>query len=190
MCAAADWDQAAPSTSSRRPPVPKTVVPVSDDWEDDEELEEEDNQRVWADANSRAPMPSLIISGSSTTSSAAAPPPPAAFQPAMRILKRPSNAGPAAAPPPVAAGETLKEREARYQAARERIFGSDSDGGASSPGDKKDKKAGGVVRNPRGPAAPLDAETPPKGFTVRRSGNPPPSPNPQRGSDVKPAPSS
>jgi hypothetical protein len=30
--------------------VPKTVVPVSDDWEDDEELEEEDNQRLWADA--------------------------------------------------------------------------------------------------------------------------------------------
>ncbi|KAJ7861282.1 hypothetical protein B0H13DRAFT_2568349 [Mycena leptocephala] len=85
----------------------------------------EDNQRIWENANAQMPMPSLIVSG------AAAAPPAAALQPKMRILKRPTNAGPVGLPPPTVAGETLKEREARYQAARERIFGAEADGTAS-----------------------------------------------------------
>jgi hypothetical protein len=127
-------------------------------------------------------MPSLIVSNTSNTAVA---PPAAAFQPKMRILKRPVNPGPAAPAPPVAAGETLKEREARYQAARERIFGGEGDV-TSSPGDKKGGQTSpagvGVVRNPRGPAS--DAQdTPSKGFATR-SGNPPPSSIPLRDSDV------
>ncbi|KAJ7810069.1 hypothetical protein B0H14DRAFT_3480880 [Mycena olivaceomarginata] len=91
-------DLLARGTAEARGHVPtSTVVPVSDDWEDDEELEEEDNQRLWGDVKSPAHIPSLI--------------------PAMRILKCPSNAGPVAVPPPIAAGETLEEREAQYQAA-------------------------------------------------------------------------
>ena len=119
-------------------------------------------------------MPSLIVSG-------AAAPPAAALQPKMRILKRPTNTGPVGLPPPAVAGETLKEREARYQAARERIFGAEGDGTAS-PGEKRSGQttpvAVGVVRNPRGPAP--EAQNPAsgsKGFRAR-SGNPPPlSPN-------------
>lgn len=126
-------------------------------------------------------MPDLILSGSAH---AAAAPPAAAFQPKMRILKRPAKEGPVSLPPPAVPGETLKEREARYQAARERIFGSEGDA-TSSPGDKKGTPAAavGVVRNPRGP--PAEAPTPtsaPKGFKAR-SGRPPPSPNPVRDSE-------
>ncbi|KAJ7613644.1 hypothetical protein DFH06DRAFT_144627 [Mycena polygramma] len=191
MPAPAEWDQPIPSTSgSRRPIVPRSVIPVSDDWEDDAEDWDEDepqntegNQQIWENANSRAPMPSLIVSNSSHTSAA---PPAAAFQPKMRILKRPTNPGPVAAPPSAPAGESLKEREARYQAARDRIFGTEGDR-ASSPGDKKGggeaSPAGvGVVRNPKGPASEAQ-DTPPKGFGARRSGNPPPSPNPLRDSE-------
>ncbi|KAJ6545481.1 hypothetical protein B0H19DRAFT_1266908 [Mycena capillaripes] len=186
MAAAAGWDQPIQSTSARRGPIPRTVIPVSDDWEDSDEEEPqnaEDNQRIWQNANTQAPMPSLIVSNSNNASAAA--PPAAAFQPKMRILKRPTNPGPAVAPPPAAAGETLKEREARYQAARDRIFGTEGDG-ASSPGDKKSGQASpagvGVVRNPRGPASEAQ-DTPPKGFGAR-SGNPPPSPNPLGDSEV------
>ncbi|KAF7328173.1 hypothetical protein MVEN_02574900 [Mycena venus] len=185
MSAASDWDEAVPSTSSRRGPIPKTVIPVSDDWEDDDDDEPqnaEDNQRIWENANSRAPMPSLIVSSSTNTAPA---PPAAAFQPKMRILKRPTNTGPATPPLPVVAGETLKEREARYQAARDRIFGREGDG-TSSPGDKKGRQpspAGvGVVRDPKGPAS-EGQDIPPKGFRAR-SGIPPPSPNPLHDSGV------
>ncbi|KAJ7291915.1 hypothetical protein C8J57DRAFT_1492392 [Mycena rebaudengoi] len=192
MAATADWDPPMQSTSSRRAPaIPKTVIPVSDDWEDDVEEDEaqngEDNQRIWENANARAPMPSLIVSGSSHAATA---PPPAAFQPKMRILKRPTNSGPAEGlQQPVAAGETLKEREARYQAARDRIFGGEAEG-TSTP-EKKDGRSSpagvAVVRNPRGPAAeaPNSAS---KGFRAR-SGNPPPSPNPVRDSDSTANPS-
>ncbi|KAJ6616699.1 hypothetical protein B0H10DRAFT_2219196 [Mycena sp. CBHHK59/15] len=188
MAATADWDPPVQSTSSRLAPIPRTVVPVSDDWEDDEEVDEpqntEDNQRIWENANSQAPMPSLIVSSSTHTASA---PPAAAFQPKMRILKRPTNTTPVSLQPQAVAGETLKEREARYQAARYRIFGGEGDG-ASSPEDKQGGRmspaAAGVavVRNPRGPGS--DAQSPaPKGFRAR-SCNAPPSPNPPRDSEV------
>ncbi|PFH51171.1 hypothetical protein AMATHDRAFT_3302 [Amanita thiersii Skay4041] len=107
--------------------------PVPDDWEDDSDddgsvdNEEERNRRIWKEANAKvpSPMPTVVVSSSS---SAHQPPPPAAFQPALRILKRPS---PSSTPlTPNASGDTpsttLKEREARYQAARDRIFGIDS----------------------------------------------------------------
>ncbi|KAJ7083459.1 hypothetical protein C8R44DRAFT_822468 [Mycena epipterygia] len=187
MAASAEWDQPVQSTSSRRGPIPRTVVPVSDDWEDDDDDDSpqngEDNQRIWENANAQTPMPSLIVSGSNH---AAAAPPAAAFQPKMRILKRPTNTGSAALPPPVVAGETLKEREARYQAARERIFGREGDGTLSA-GDKKggaSPAGGGVVRNPRGPISEAQDTAPSKGFGARSGNAPPPSPNPPRDSEL------
>ena len=73
-------------------------------------------------------MPSVVVARSSSTpSSTANLPPQAAFQqgPAIKILKRPTSNSPSPAPSPQGANtaETLKEREARYQAARDRIFG-------------------------------------------------------------------
>ena len=77
-------------------------------------------------------MPELVISSQSST---AVPPPPAALQPSLRILKRPStsdSASPHAASPSPAAEQqrSYAEREAQYQAARERIFG---DSGSATP---------------------------------------------------------
>ncbi|KAJ2988156.1 hypothetical protein NUW54_g9202 [Trametes sanguinea] len=75
-------------------------------------------------------MPQVVIAGSSTSNVAALSPPPAALQPVMRILKRPSaspSSSAASSGSPTAndqsASKSHAEREARYQAARERIFG-------------------------------------------------------------------
>ncbi|TFY71770.1 hypothetical protein EVG20_g1226 [Dentipellis fragilis] len=128
------------STQAQRRPGAAGVV---DDWEDDSDPEgetEADNQKIWDDAirhvahllrnecytdrNTRAPMPQLVLSSSSTTQ----PPtslPPTIFQAPIRILKRNPNS---ASPSPAQSGsgtptqESLAEREARYQAARQRIF--------------------------------------------------------------------
>ena len=77
--------------------------------------------------NAKAPMPELVISSSNTTS--VVPPPPAdILRSPMRILKRPT-ASPNFSTNFAASqsSDTLAEREARYQAARERIFGGDGD---------------------------------------------------------------
>ncbi|KAJ7227587.1 hypothetical protein B0H12DRAFT_1240505 [Mycena haematopus] len=148
---------ATAASSSRRPRV--------DDWEDDDDDADEngaDNQQIWHNANTRAPMPHLIASP------AAAAPPAAALQPAMRILKRPSATATSPSLPPVGPGETLREREARYRAARDRIFGDGADRGS----DKKGVGVG-VMRNPKGPAPAAEegeADGPPKGFGARRTG--------------------
>lgn len=132
-------------------------------------------------------MPSLIISRGTSSTSVALPSLPLNQPPQMRILKRPSpsisptastNAG-------SAAGETLKEREARYHAARERIFG-------ASPNEEQendDKKqpvrkvisppstlspnsvaSVKLVREPRGPDG-SNSDT--KGFGERKAQRPP-----------------
>jgi len=162
------WDQ--PSSSSRsnnatyRPAPPVHSVP--DAWDDEEDEEEEDNQKIWEDANTRAPMPELIISSSGITPTAV-PPSVTAFQTPMRILKRPSShnttANSSSSQTPI---ETLAQKEARYQAARERIFGGDDgsgsnvteNGNGTSKRDGDDQKrnpatpAVNVVRNPIGPS--------------------------------------
>ncbi|KAJ7445427.1 hypothetical protein FB451DRAFT_1412708 [Mycena latifolia] len=105
-----------------------------------------------------------------------------AFQLAMRILKRP-----AAPVPPVGPGETLKDREARYQKASVRIFGKEAErsgakeversGEGDKDRDKEMEKKSGAARDPRGPQPTTAAGQ--KGFKAR-SGRPPPptTPNP------------
>lgn len=95
-----------------------------------------------------APMPTLVTSRTGSV----IPPPAAAFQPALRILKRPqssspSQSNPATPPPP---GESIQEREARYAAARERIFGSES---TADSQDTPPPKANNVkvIREPKAP---------------------------------------
>ncbi|KAF8416743.1 hypothetical protein L210DRAFT_149018 [Boletus edulis BED1] len=139
-------------------------------------------------------MPELIVASASTSQSSP-PPPPAAFQPALRILKRPStnananNAGVVSSAPltssspgptsgsgsgsgvtsPAPRG-TLAEREAQYQEARSRIFG-----------EKESRSSGGVVivRDPLGPTSEPELEPgskaqgpgrPAKGFGERQKG--------------------
>jgi SUZ domain len=113
--------------------------------------------RTWIARNARAPMPELIISSSGTTATAV-PPPAIAFQTPMRILKRPSsqNSGSnsSSSQTPI---ETLAQKEARYQAARERIFGGD-EGSGKLKGNNRIQKGSpspsvvNVVRNPIGPS--------------------------------------
>ncbi|KAK0484660.1 hypothetical protein IW261DRAFT_1458042 [Armillaria novae-zelandiae] len=141
-----DWD--APSASASTPVTTRAAAPVRDDWEDDEDDEtdaptEEANQRLWNDANTKpaAPMPTVVSSST---------PPPGAFQPAMRILKRPGPVASAAhggAAPSGGEEEEFREREARYQAARERIFG------AGRGQAQAQARASTVLRNPRGGSA-------------------------------------
>ena len=108
----------------------------------------------------------------------------------MRILKRPSpSLSPAVSTNSgSAAGETLKEREARYHAARERIFGASP----SKEQESDDKKPATrkvvspplsaasvkLVREPRGPDG-SNFDT--KGFGERKTKQPPaispPTPN-------------
>ncbi|KAG2134131.1 hypothetical protein DEU56DRAFT_810137 [Suillus clintonianus] len=188
------WDQPSDYTSlSSYPPSAATksrkaqqVVP--DDWDNDED-EEEDSAKVWEDANNKAPMPELIISPSST-GTCVVPPPPAAFQPTMRILKRPSpsqSASNSATSLSSQTRNTLAEREAQYQEARNRIFGTTIERGGddqesqrgmrdgSGKGSDARSAASAVLRTPTGPS---DVETevgrtddsPPKGFRDRRNG--------------------
>ncbi|KAI0330021.1 hypothetical protein GY45DRAFT_1434996 [Cubamyces sp. BRFM 1775] len=144
------------------------LVNVRDDWDDDEEdaqEQEDDPHQVWEEANKRTPMPQVVIAGSSTSGAAALSPPPAALQPVLRILKRPQasatsstsmspSPGHSAAGSPALSTDASKsyaEREARYQAARERIFG---EGGAGvAPEDGKDAQGiAKLTRSSSGPA--------------------------------------
>src|SRR5258705_484485 len=101
-------------------------------------------------------MPHLLISQSSTGPPQASLPL-AAFQAPIRILKRapPSpSAGSGGSNTPSTTKQSLAEREARYQAARDRIF-ADGESGKAETQEKSGGRAGEsitVVRNPRGPA--------------------------------------
>ncbi|KAH6910690.1 hypothetical protein BKA70DRAFT_1271237 [Coprinopsis sp. MPI-PUGE-AT-0042] len=182
------WDKpGAPTTTSR------VVSPtIKDDWEDDESSGSEDeppsvekNQQIWQDANTKPQytMPSVVVARTtSTPSSSITLPPQAAFQqgPAIKILKRPTSNSPSPAPSNQGANtESLKEREARYQAARDRIFG----GGSSGEGDEGSRPASvnaakpqaKIAREPLGPPgiqSSAASATQSRGFANRR-GKPP-----------------
>ncbi|KAK7040718.1 hypothetical protein VNI00_009624 [Paramarasmius palmivorus] len=134
----------------RRAPKPKAVV--RDDWEDDEDddelPDEETNKKIWADADSKVPAPMPVVNVSSSRS-VASPPPAAAFQPALKILKRPTpnQTNVDSRTPSPASAESLKDREARYQAARNRIFGRESESGLTETPTTSPR----ILREPYGP---------------------------------------
>ncbi|KAF5348078.1 hypothetical protein D9758_010045 [Tetrapyrgos nigripes] len=186
-----DWDGVQTPEMRRRP-----VVAVRDDWEDEDEEQDvpngEVNRKIWEEADRKAsePMPILVASSSSRPVAA---PPAAAFQPVLKILKRPQS-NPNSPPPTISAStsaESFQEREARYQAARNRIFGesaSPSPDSASSSTtslplassiSREDRSkasansppATSVSRNPRGPES-EGGRNSPRGFQGRRSKQP------------------
>lgn len=139
-------------------------------------------------------MPEVLVKSSSTIVA----PPASAFQPQLRILKRPSATPPASTSPSlVGARETVQQREAKYNAARERIFGTneqgqDSEGSRNAslsslqsapplrdgvrridPTQSSTPPRTFVTRNPRGPAdagltmADADGSPVPRGFGRR-----------------------
>lgn len=137
-------------------------------------------------------MPQIIAAPQPASASAPIPASATAMlnQPAMRILKRPS--GP---PSPASSGsssskpiaDTLADRQARYDAARQRIFaherkGLSTEGLESVPSASPKplspppgQAAVRVSRNPRGPDATPPASPVAKGFgSRRRSGVPKP----------------
>lgn len=79
------------------------------------------------------------------------------FEPVVQILKRSTNPTGGATPTPIAASsqKPLVEREREYQQARQRIFGSTSDGAISSSDNiPKDSDVPSVVqRQPQGPSS-------------------------------------
>lgn len=138
-------------------------------------------------------MPQVVIASSSTSSSTV-PPPAAAFQPSIRILKRPSassNCQPVTPPAADAQQKSFVQREADYQLARERIFGGSttraettatlvakrdtigSEALRDTPGCQPSRKvtppATKIIRNPRGPDTSKGSQSgPAKGFKSRR----------------------
>jgi hypothetical protein len=188
------WDDqhthAASGSTSIKPKKRSKNFVVPEDWELDEEEEEDagrsvdlPNKQLWEDANAKVhhPMPSLVISRGTSTS-VTLPSLPLNQTPQMRILKRPSPSSSSTVPTNSggAAGETLKEREARYHAARERIFGASPD--EEQDNDDTNKFARKVVessplpaasvrlvREPRGPDG-NNFDT--KGFGERRASRP------------------
>ncbi|GBE83625.1 hypothetical protein BKA93DRAFT_771492 [Sparassis latifolia] len=174
-----------------------SVQPTPEAW-DDEDDEEEDQQALWENANNKAPMPELVISASSTTSVVS--PPPAAIQPTLRILKRPTNSQlPSSSAPGSETMKSYAEREAEYQAARQRIFQESTLNGrsvnnaarvpsansregssASSPSSGRDSSSASsvkIIRDPHGPSSlPGAGSQPrspgsqqPRGFSARRN---------------------
>ncbi|KAH9911582.1 uncharacterized protein B0H18DRAFT_1061636 [Fomitopsis serialis] len=178
------WEQSQPDTSSaaHRVKARAPAAVVRDSWDDDDDdgvEEEENSQALWENANRKAPMPELVVSGSGNT-----------FQPTLKILKRPTGASSSAAasPPSVDLQKSFAEREAQYQAARQRIFndgprqsgrnglstevGRDTNAMSQSPpaADVSVK----VLRAPRGPstdpAASSTNSKPSRGFAGKRGG--------------------
>jgi hypothetical protein len=177
-----DYSSEPPSHSITSTKRQRALVP--DNWDDDDvEEEEQAPQTVWDAANKEAPMPEILRSATASTSTAT-PPPTTAFQPSLRILKRPSPSvtlSPSSPSPQQL--ETLAQKEARYQAARERIFGDEAvqdDGNSngstskkspqSSKGSSSTVKADSVIvsRHPTGPGS-TDGSSP-RGFGNRKQG--------------------
>jgi hypothetical protein len=153
-------------------------VPVKDDWDDDDDSadEQEDSRKLWEDAcvhfqsgiesdlhnliyrNSKSPMPQVVTSSGPT-----AVPPAGVFQGPIKILKRstsPKSSDTTRTSQNDGSADSYAEREARYQAARNRIF---------ADGDKKatEKEIATVLRQPLGPSD--QAQQISKGFGKRRA---------------------
>lgn len=169
------------------------IAPVPDDWDADEEEGENEQatQTLWEIAyvvvhkecsgendiapfsNSHTPMPQIQPSTTSTSAGAQLPPA-AVFEAPLRILKRPSGASKSPSPlNGTQAPKSFKEREAQYQAARERIFGEEAR--EKTAGTRNDKPKSprpaerpNIIRDPIGPTSPsADGETS-RGFQARK----------------------
>jgi len=132
---------------------------IPDDWDEATSSSEEDNQKIWDDANNKAPMPQLVVTSSRTGSLPSVVPPASAFQSPIRILKRSVAATQRGAnddsPTSVLTG-TFAERSARYDAARERIFAGTTEGGTAVG---EGVAVATIVRNPKGPEYAQERDT-------------------------------
>lgn len=112
-------------------------------------------------------MPTVIISPNASSTSNVVAIQPGVFEPKMQILKRPKDTDlPSSSSQKSMPGESLKERESRYQAARQRIFGEAEN---TAQGETNT-----ILRQPTGPSEsnPGSGSKPPKGFQGRGAGTP------------------
>lgn len=102
--------------------------------------------------NKKVPMPQVVVTSSGMgTAVSSVIPPASAFQPPIRILKRsvaPTQNCPSDDPSTSTSTVTLAERTARYDAARERIFGGTAE---ASVGSSEGVPVSAIIRNPKGP---------------------------------------
>lgn len=137
--------------------------------------------------NKVGPMPQIIANNISSSNSSVPMAAAAVLsQPKMQILKRPTSKPSSPAPPPTAT-PPLADRQARYEAARQRIFAEPASptpqqGSPSSrlntPGVDYSESGATVriVREPHGPASSPSANTA-RGFVGRRPAKPPRKPS-------------
>lgn len=182
---------AAQIVEPSRRAVPQST-PIPDAWDADDNEDEPDAKALWETAciplllysftlhtelrcrNFRVPMPEIQLSTTSLSSGVSLPPP-AAFETPMRILKRPSATNSKSSPTATdtQTQKTFQEREAQYQAARERIFGENGSGigkdrsGSGKPKVALDSPRSSISRDPLGPTSVTDGEAK-QGFRARR----------------------
>jgi len=159
-----DWEDDDDDGQTEPEPAASTTWSRSESgWGDVPAQTQEQEQ-----ARGEKTKPPIAANSISIAKNRAPPPPPPSygdsgrglpsFEPAVRILKRSSNSTGASPAPTTASPQqkSLVEREREYQQARERIFGSPSEG-ASSSGDSAPKDSGApsvvVQRQPRGPSS-------------------------------------
>jgi len=130
-------------------PAPtKSKESVPDDWEadgdnEDDQAKQKLSQQLWEEANARDPQPKVILTSTAGSSTPNQIPDSLLNAPKM-ILKRPTSSPASSSPSPSALSQkSIQEREASYQAARERIFGSSSPVSDGAPTN--------IIRSPRGP---------------------------------------
>jgi len=101
--------------------------------------------------NKKVPMPQVVVTSSGVgTAVPSVVPPASAFQPPIRILKRsvaPTPNGPSDDSSTSTSTVTLAERTARYDAARERIFGGTTEASVGP----SEVPVSAIIRNPKGP---------------------------------------
>jgi len=156
-----------------------------------------ENEAIWEAANAKAPAPKLDVIASTSLRPGAVVPPSEIFQTPIRILKRPDakretvNQGPRVLSKEEQEKQ-LKDKEAEYLKARERIFAASSsstsvdstksdgqerhvtDGSRAASlkaqqGERESSQGVTVIRNPRGPSPGNGTgENPSRGFGSRR----------------------
>lgn len=119
--------------------------------------------------NSRGPAPQVVL-GSNSGSLGQTQVSQLTSNAPRTILKRPSAAPSTSSSSSAAAQKSIQEREASYQAARDRIFGN---GPAEAEGSDASQPKSTIIRIPRGPEASPNEPTPKAGFAgrVRKQGH-------------------
>ncbi|KAG8845295.1 hypothetical protein FRB96_002584 [Tulasnella sp. 330] len=135
---------------------------VPDDWDveddgTDVQVRPETSYKLWEEANSQDPQPKVVLASTAGSSTPSQIPDSLLNAPKM-ILKRPTSSSPSPSCPPSGSPtqKSIQEREASYQAARERIFGTGTttEETSTSRGPASDNATpvpSNVIRPPRGP---------------------------------------